>query len=135
MLRPCLRYLSAVARGMFRPSNEVCFDLLELCFRQSSIYSSTVPQVCLDRARGIFRPSSRYVLTDLVFVSTMNEVCFDCCSRYDSTVLEMYFDCARSLVRRSLEVCFDRARSMFRPCSRYILTVLEVCFDGAGVIF
>ena len=98
LVRPFLRYLSAVTRGMFRPSREVCFDLLELCFRQSSRYASTVHEVCFDRAQGMFQPSSRYVLTDLIFVLTMHEVCFDCRSRYVSTVLEIYFDRARSLL-------------------------------------
>ena len=32
VFQPCLRYLSAVARGMFRPSREVCFDHARVMF-------------------------------------------------------------------------------------------------------
>ena len=64
------RYASTVfemcfnrARGIFRPSLVVCFDLraqfvstmLEICLRQCSRYASTVHKVCFDRARGMFQ--------------------------------------------------------------------------------
>ena len=102
MFRPCSRFgpnvLEVSFGAWYVSTREVCFDLLELCFRQSSRYGSTVHEVCSDRARGMFRPSSSHVSTDLMFVSTMHEVCFDCRSRYVSTVLEIYFDRARSVV-------------------------------------
>ena len=71
------------------------------------------------------------------YVSTVHEVCLYR-PRPCSIVLEVCFDRARSMFRpRSkyvltvLQLCFDRARGKFRPCSRYVSNVLEACFDRA----
>ena len=76
--------------------------------------------------RGMFRPCSRYVSTELELVLTVHELCFDR---------------ARGTVSIVLEVYFNRARGMFRPSSRYVrqssrydLTVFEVRFDCARVV-
>ena len=76
----------------------------------SRYYVSTDLEVCFDRARGMFRP----------------------CSRYVSTVLEV-------LIVTVLEVCFDHGRpnfDIFRPCLRYVSTGLELRFyRRRGIMF
>ena len=118
------RYVSTVARGIFRPSwgyvstvYEVCFDRVRVCFVRRLGYLSTMLEKC-------FRPCSRYALTGL-------EVCFDRRSRYVFTVLEVCFGCARIMFPPSFEVCFDHVRDKLRPYSMYVSIVLEVRFDRA----
>ena len=108
-----LRYLSAVGRGMFRPSREVCFD-------HARVVLAAMLEICFDRPQSMFRPSSRYVSTVLSYVPTMHEVYFDCRSRYVSTVLK---------------ICFAVHKVWFDRRSRYVSTLFEPCFDRARDIF
>ena len=82
-----LRYLSAVGRGMFRPSLEVFFD-------HARVVLAAMLEICFNPPQSLFRPSSRYVSTDLRYVLTMHEVYCDRRLRYFSTVVEICFDYA-----------------------------------------
>ena len=141
-LPSCSRYVSIVldrSPGLFR--------FIIPC----SIYNSILLQVCFDRARCIFWPDPRYILTVLEVCFGPARVLFQSCTRYVLNVLNrargifctfsIYIltqhevcSWSSSYVSTVLEVYFDRARDMFWPCSSCFSIVLEVRFDhGQGM--
>ena len=134
------RYVSTVARGMFRACKRFVSTVFEINFVHAML------DVCFDRARSMFRPCTRYhstvaqgiFLPSSRYASTVHKVCFDRPSRYVSTVARgMFRACKRfvstvfeiNFVHAMLDVCFDRARGMIQPCWKYVPTVHEVWLD------
>ena len=102
------------------------FDRARVMFRLSSRYVSTVLGVCFYNARRTFGRARgpRYASTVLgVSSDDRARVIFRQCSNF--------FPMYSRYVSTVLKVYFDRARGRFRHCSRYVLTTLDVYFDRA----